>query len=85
MNRKKKHNSNLMVINTIGRFKPLKPSKIHIKCRRCGKTLSNIDRSDYDPENAVVMVLSYCPSCDKGGEFEETTYYDINGKEIIDE
>lgn len=74
--------TSLVSIGTIGRFKPLKPGKIHLKCGRCGNTRSNMDRADFDPESAVVMVLNYCPRCDKGGGFEETAYYDAHGKEI---
>lgn len=74
----------LVAIGEIGRFKPTQPGKIHLRCRRCKATRSNMPREQFDPVNAVVMALSYCPRCDKGGEFEETTYYDANGKEITD-
>ncbi len=74
--------SGLVAIGAVGRFKPLKPGKIHLKCSRCKNTRSNMARSDFDPATAAVMVLNYCPRCDKGGGFEETTYYDANGKEI---
>lgn len=76
--------SGLVTIGAVGRFKPLNPGKIHLKCSRCKNTRSNMERSDFDPANAAVMVLNYCPRCDKGGGFEETTYYDANGKEITD-
>lgn len=76
--------SGLVAIGAVGRFKPLKVGKIHLKCSRCKNTRSNMDRSDFDPTNAAVMVLNYCPRCDRGGGFEETTYYDAHGKEITD-
>lgn len=76
--------SGLGAIGSIGRFKPLKPGKIHLSCSRCKNTRSNMARSDFDPADAAVMVLNYCPRCDKGGGFEETTYYDAHGKEITD-
>jgi hypothetical protein len=75
--------SALVTVGSVGRFKPLKPGKIHLKCSRCKNTRSNMARSDFDPANAAVMVLNYCPRCDRGGGFEETTYYDANGKEIF--
>ena len=75
--------SALRAIGSVGRFKPLKPGKIHLKCSRCKNTRSNMARSDFDPADAAVMVLNYCPRCDKGGGFEETTYYDATGKEIF--
>ncbi len=74
--------SALVTVGSVGRFKPLKPGKIHLKCSRCKNTRSNMARSDFDPADAAVMVLN-CPRCDKGGGFEETTYYDANGKEIF--
>lgn len=74
--------SGLTTIGSVGRFKPLKPGKIHLKCRGCGNTRSNMDRSNFDPPTAAVMVLNFCPRCDKGGGFEETTYYDSAGVEI---
>jgi len=75
--------SALVTVGSVGRFKPLKPGKIHLKCSRCKNTRSNMARSDFDPADAAVMVLNYCPRCDKGGGFEETTYYDATGKEIF--
>lgn len=64
------------------KFKPLRDGKIHMRCLRCGSTRSNMDRSQFDPPAAVVMALNYCPRCDRGGGFEETTYYDACNKEI---
>lgn len=75
----------LVQIGDVGRFHPLKPGMIHLKCRRCGKTLSNLPRSDYDHPLAAVIVLSYCDRCDRGGEFEDATYYDATGKELSPE
>jgi hypothetical protein len=74
--------SGLESIGSIGRFKPLKPGKIHLRCARCKNTRSNMARSEFDPANAAVMVLNYCTRCDKGGGFEETTYYSSAGVEI---
>jgi hypothetical protein len=74
--------SGLVAVGNVGRFKPLKPGKIHLKCRRCKNTRSNMARSDSDPARAVVMVLNYCPRCDRGGEFEDVAYYDASGAEI---
>ncbi len=73
---------NLVTIGKIGRFHPLKTGKIHMRCRRCKYTRSNMEREDFDPENAVVMVGNFCPRCDKGGDFEEFIYYDSQGEEI---
>ncbi len=77
--------SGLVAIGEIGRFKPIKPGKIHLKCRRCKNTRSNMARADFDPINAVVMVMSYCPRCDRGGEFESVEYYDAVGREITED
>ncbi len=77
--------SGLVAIGDIGRFKPIKPGKIHLKCRRCKNTRSNMARADFDPVNAVVMVMNYCPRCDRGGEFESVEYYDAAGREITED
>lgn len=77
--------SGLVAIGEIGRFKPLNPDKIHLRCRRCKNTRSNMARADFDPANAAVMVVSYCPRCDKGGEFESVTYHDAAGVEIVEQ
>lgn len=74
--------SGLVAVGTLGRFKPLKPGKIHLRCSRCKNTRSNMARSDFDPAGAAVMVLNYCPRCDTGGGFEDVAYYDRNGVEI---
>lgn len=79
------NNTRLVAIGTVGRFHERKPGKIHMRCRRCKLTRSNMPRSEFDPANAVVMELNYCPRCDKGGGFEETTYYDAAGTEITHE
>ena len=71
-----------VAVGTLGRFKPLKPGKIHLRCSRCKNTRSNMARSDFDPAGAAVMVLNYCPRCDTGGGFEDVAYYDRNGVEI---
>lgn len=41
-----------------------------------------MERSQFDPLAAVIMALNYCPRCDKGGGFEETTYYNACNKEV---
>lgn len=72
----------LVTIPGIGRFKPHKAGRIHLKCRRCKATRSNMARSEWDHADAVVMVVNYCPRCDKGGEFEDVSYHDAAGKEL---
>lgn len=72
----------LITIPGVGRFKPLKAGRIHLKCRRCKATRSNMARAEHDDPAAVVMVLNYCPRCDKGGEFEDVAYFDAAGKEL---
>lgn len=72
----------LITIPGIGRFQPLKPGHIHMRCAKCYKTRSNVARSQFDFENAAVLVMSYCDRCDKGGGFEEAWYYDLSGKEL---
>lgn len=72
----------LVTIPGVGRFKPAKSGHIHLKCRRCKATRSNMARADWDHPDAVAMVLSYCPRCDKGGEFEDVAYFDADGKEL---
>jgi hypothetical protein len=75
----------LIQIPKIGRFKPLKSGKIHMKCFKCKLTRSNMPRESFDPINAAVLMSNFCCRCDKGGEFESIEYYDINGKIIIDD
>ena len=72
-------------LSALGKFHKLRPGKIHLKCTACGSTRSNMNRSDFDPPNAVVMTLNFCPRCDKGGGFEETHYYDSTGTEITED
>lgn len=74
--------NNLVEIPNVGKFRPLKDGKIHMKCSRCGLTRSNVNRSEFDLPKAAVIVMNFCPRCDKGGGFEESWYYDVDGKEI---
>lgn len=74
--------SALVTIPTIGRFQPLKSGHIHIRCRRCKKTRSNVARAEWDHPDAVVAVFNYCDRCDEGGEFEDVVYHDAQGQEI---
>lgn len=77
--------SALVTIPSVGRFKALKPGCIHLKCRRCGKTRSNMARGEYDDPRAVAMVMAYCDRCDTGGEFEDVRYYDATGVELMED
>lgn len=74
--------SRSIAVGQIGRFHAHKEGCIHIKCRRCGKTRSNIKRSSFDHPDAVVILMSYCDRCDTGGEWEETEYFDKDGKAL---
>ncbi len=69
-------------IPNLGHFHKLKPDCVHMKCKRCGNIKNNVKRSEFDPSNAVVILINYCYKCDEGGGFEESWYFDINGKEI---
>lgn len=77
--------STLVEIHGIGRFKPLKNGRIHIRCSRCKATRSNMARSEWDHPEAAVMVTNFCPRCDKGGEFEDAAYFSATGKELRDQ
>lgn len=54
--------------------------RIKLKCPKCGKTTS-IHRADYDPPEAVLLVIR-CPDCAVGCKEDGGTYYDRRGEEI---
>lgn len=63
-------------------FKKHRAGRIHVKCRGCGRKLSNMPRSDFDPANAV-LVVTVCEKHDTGCGGPEEFYYDAEGKEIV--
>ncbi len=73
----------LITIPGVGRFKPLKAGKIHLRCRRSKQTRSNMDRYEHDLPNSAVLVSNYCDRCDTGGEFEDIAYFTIEGTELL--
>lgn len=64
-------------------FKKLREGKIHLSCPRCGRKMSNAPRGDYDPPNAVLLVVP-CDKyrCSGGCKIEGGDYFDENGKQV---
>lgn len=62
-------------------FKKHKEGRIHVRCRQCGRKLSNMHRSEFDPPNAV-LVETVCEKHDTGCGGPEEFYYDASGAEI---
>ena len=54
---------------------------VTLRCGKCGKT-RRVERDKTDPpQTAEVHVL--CPEC-VGGDFDEPTYFDRHGEQILE-
>lgn len=63
-------------------FRPLRPGRIHIYCPGCGRKMSNIERTPYDPPTAVLAHVP-CERCSAGCKVEGATdYLDANGESV---
>ena len=69
----------LLELRTLG-FEKLKPRHIHVRCPDCGCKVSNAERAEDEPSNAVLAEV-LCPDCGVG--CRPTTYYfDADGNAI---
>ena len=73
----------LMELRTKG-FHKSKKGMIHLRCFLCGRKMSNMPRNDYDPPDAFLVEVP-CENCSQGAKDTPEYYYDVNGKEIINE
>jgi hypothetical protein len=66
-------------------FKPLKLGRIHLECPHCGRKMSNMERAEYDPPHAVLMVMP-CDKyrCSGGCKIDGGDYYDAGGEQIFE-
>jgi hypothetical protein len=70
-------------------FSKLRPGRIHVYCPSCGRKQSNAHRSPAsqfcpaDPDDAV-LVHVYCEKCDQGCKDAPVTFFDANGKRIVE-
>lgn len=65
-------------------YRPLKPGRIHMRCPTCGRKVSNVPRSGYDPHDAALLVIPCARDnkCGAGGFIEGGDYFDKNGELI---
>lgn len=64
-------------------FQPWRAGRIHIFCPTCHRRLSNAERTQYDPPNAVLVHI-WCEKCSSGSKTDIGGYFDRRGKEISD-
>lgn len=65
----------------IPKFKPLNTGRIHLLCPKCGMVRSNMPRQDYDHPKALWMETQ----CYRHDGYDDPSYYDANGKELLDD
>lgn len=59
-------------------FKPLKSGRIHVRCPKCGRKISNSPRADYDPAEAM-LIETHCPKCCGDDKESSVEYFASNG------
>ena len=69
------------MVDRLHGFKKHRAGRIHVKCRQCGRKLSNMPRGEYDPPSAV-LVETVCEKHDTGCGGPEEFYYGADGAEI---
>lgn len=69
-----------MSANKLSGFAKLREGRIHLRCYKCGRKMSNVERDEYDPPTAVLMETP-CPECVDGME-PPTDYFDATGKQV---
>ena len=70
-----------MSLEYIG-FHKHKPGRIHLFCPTCKRKMSNVEKTEYDPERAVLAHLP-CEKCSSGGKVDGVSFYlDSRGKEV---
>jgi len=64
-------------------FAPLRTGRIHLLCPQCGRKMSNVLRSDFDPPNAALYVIPCDKSrCSGGCKIEGGDYFSADGHPI---
>jgi hypothetical protein len=53
---------------------------INLKCPHCGKQVNNVERAEWDPPQATLLVIP-C-ECTQGCKIEGGDYYDKEGNEV---
>jgi hypothetical protein len=62
-------------------FAPWRSGRIHIFCPTCRRRLSNAERTDVDPPNAVLVHI-WCERCSAGCKTDLGDYFDRDGHVI---
>ena len=62
-------------------FHPLLPGRIHLYCPRCGRKMSNVFRSKFDPPRATLVHI-VCERCGSGDKDDSGIFFDARGREI---
>ena len=53
-------------------------SKIDLRCPECGRKEYNMEREEFDPEDAVLAVFR-CPDCCMGDKSNDTEWFNTDG------
>jgi hypothetical protein len=62
-------------MSRVSGFHKARPGKIHMRCPKCGRKQSNMDRSaEHDHPTAYLMEL-LCDACGMGCKDDAPTYY----------
>jgi hypothetical protein len=63
-------------------YRKHRPGRIHLYCNHCGRKVSNVLRTEYDPPNAVLAHLP-CERCSEGCFIDGASMYlDAYGRTI---
>lgn len=69
-------------MSRVSGFKPARPGKIHLRCPKCGRKQSNMDRHpEYDHPTAFLVEL-LCDKCGQGCKEDGGDYYDKRGRQL---
>lgn len=67
-------------LRTIG-FNKLQPGRIHVRCPKCGRKLSNAIRVERDPESAFLTEI-LCDRCSMGCKDCSPDYFNERGEPV---
>jgi hypothetical protein len=62
-------------------YKPLKAGRIHLRCPKCGRKMSNGPRADYDPLEAV-LIETHCENCCGDDKDSTIDYFAADGSPL---
>lgn len=62
-------------------FNKLRPGRIHLRCPRCGRKQSNVERGEHDPESTFLIEV-LCDKCGVGYKDECAYHFDAAGNQV---